>query len=63
MKPKERICPYNLNIVQKNQNTREYNENGQEVFHAHCLTETQRPSPCAGKVCGAWRFGRCRRRG
>lgn len=63
MKTKERLCPYNLHVVQQNQDTHEYNENGQEVFHVHRLAEVQKPSPCAGKACGAWRFGHCRRKG
>ena len=64
MKPhKPRLCPYNLTIEQRNQYIHEYNENGQETFQAHCLIENQKPMSCAGKACGAWRFGRCTRRG
>ena len=61
--PKLRLCPYNLTIEQRNQYTHEYNESGQETFQSHCLIENQKPMPCAGKTCGAWRFGHCRRKG
>lgn len=55
-------CPYNLHLEQVNETRREYDESGREAFQCQKLVENQLPTPCIGKACGAWHFGRCRRR-
>lgn len=55
-------CPFNLKIVQQNQDTWEYDENNNMKSHNHILVENQTPTECKGKNCACWKFGRCRRR-
>jgi hypothetical protein len=57
-----KLCPFNVHIEQVNQNRYVYNEDNQQTFHEHKLVEVQRPTPCAGKKCAAYRFGRCTRK-
>ena len=55
-------CPYIFEIEQANQNSYEYDEDGKQTVHTHKLIEAQRPAPCRGKECGAYSFGRCKRK-
>lgn len=55
-------CPFNLKIMQQNQDKWEYDESNNTKSHNHVLIETQNPTECKGKACACWKFGRCRRR-
>lgn len=57
-----KYCPFNVKIVQQNQDIYEYDESNNMKNHNHILIENQDPTPCKGKACASWSFGRCRRR-
>lgn len=58
---KQMVCPYRLHVEQVTDTTRQYGEEGQEIHCRHKLIEIQNATPCMGKLCGAWCFGRCRK--
>ena len=57
-----KYCPFNLKIIQQNQDSNDYDENNNVKIHNHILIENQQPTECKGKDCACWKFGRCTRR-
>ena len=57
------ICPYICDIVQVNQDTYEYDEDGNTTSHEHTLVERQTPMKCKAHECAAWAGGKCAYRG
>ena len=53
-------CPYIHTVVQDNQDTYEYNDEGNQTSHTHRLVESRIPAKCAEGECAAWQGGRCR---
>jgi hypothetical protein len=52
-------CPYTVNVEQVNQNSYEYDADGQNVFHEHKLFEYKQFVKCLESECAVWINGRC----
>lgn len=57
-------CPYHTEkVVQVNQNTYEYDEDGYNTFHHHKLIEKKHLMECLKENCAAWEKGHCNYKG
>ena len=52
-------CPYVCDAVQTNEETYEYDENGNALAHHHVLKEHKVFANCLCEECGVYRNGRC----